>query len=145
MFNMSKMLAAVSVAAFLGMTGCATTQEPPPINSLYHVNDSANAMAAMRNISNQLNASPKDHIVVVTHGKGIDFLLLDATDKDGNPYNVKVEELQAKNVDFRVCDNTLKSRNLNASAVVKGANIVPSGVAEVAKLQAREGYTYIKP
>jgi len=29
--------------------------------------------------------------------------------------------------------------------VVKGAAIVPSGVAEVAKLQAREGYTYIKP
>jgi len=112
---------------------------------MYHINDSASAMLAMNNINNQLAASPKDQIVVVTHGKGIDFLLQDATDKDGNPYNIKVEALQAKKVDFRVCNNTLKARKLDASAVTKGASIVPSGVAEVAKLQAREGYTYIKP
>jgi len=145
MLTLSKMLAGASMAAVLGLTGCATTQEPPPIKSLYHINDSATAMVAMNNINNQLAASPKDQIVVVTHGKGIDFLLQDATDKDGNPYNVKVEALQAKKVDFRVCANTLKARKLDDSAVTKGATIVPSGVAEVAKLQAREGYTYIKP
>jgi intracellular sulfur oxidation DsrE/DsrF family protein len=122
---------------------CASPEAP--IKSVYHINDSATAMLAMNNINNQLAASPNDQIVVVTHGKGIDFLLQDATDKDGNPYNVKIEALQAKKVDFRVCHNTLKSRKLDASAVVKGANIVTSGVAEVAKLQAREGYTYIKP
>jgi len=145
MFNITKMLAGASLAAVLGLTGCATTQDPPPIKTMYHINDSAAAMAAMNNINNQLAASPKDQIVVVTHGKGIDFLLQDATDKDGNPYNVKVEALQAKNVDFRVCSNTLKSRKLEPSAVIEGASIVQSGVAEVAKLQSREGYTYIKP
>lgn len=145
MLNMSKMLAAASMVAVLGLTGCASTDEPPPIKSVYHINDSTNAMVAMNNIRNQLAASPKDQIVVVTHGRGIDFLLQDATDKDGNPYQPRIDELMAKKVDFRVCNNTLVSRKLDAGTVVKGAKIVPSGVAEVAKVQAREGYTYIKP
>ena len=145
MLTLSKMLATASMAAVLGLTGCASTQEAPPIKSVYHINDSASAMLAMNNINNQLAASPKDQIVVVTHGKGIDFLLQDATDKDGNPYNIKIEALQAKKVDFRVCNNTLVSRKIDPATVVKGSHIVPSGVAEVAKLQAREGYTYIKP
>lgn len=145
MLNISKMLAAASMVAVMGLTGCASTDEPPPIKTVYHINDSANAMAAMNNINNQLNASPKDQIVVVTHGKGIDFMLLDATDKDGNPYEPKIQDLMAKKVDFRVCANTLKARKLDGNAVVKGGKIVPSGVAELAKVQAREGYVYVKP
>jgi len=145
MSTLSKMLATASMATLIGLTGCASMQEPPPIKTVYHVNDSTNAMLAMNNIRNQLAASPKDQVVVVTHGKGIDFLLEDATDKDGNPYKVRVDELAAKNVDFRVCNNTLTSRKIDPKTVLPGAHIVPSGVAEVAKLQAREGYTYIKP
>ena len=84
-------------------------------------------------------------IVVVTHGKGIDFLLDGATDKAGNPYNIKVEELQAKGIDFRVCNNTLVSRKIDPKAVLPGAHIVPAGVAELGKLQSTEGFVYIKP
>jgi intracellular sulfur oxidation DsrE/DsrF family protein len=147
MLSMSKMLAAASMVAVLGLTGCASTSQEAaaPIKTVYHINDSTNAMLAMNNIRNQLAASPTDQVVVVTHGKGIDFLLEDATDKDGNPYKVRVDELIAKKVDFRVCNNTLTGRKIDPKTVLPGANIVPSGVAEVAKLQAKEGYTYIKP
>lgn len=145
MLSIPKMFATASMAAILGLSGCATTQEAPPIKSVYHVNDSAHAMLVMNNIRNHLAASPKDQIVVVTHGKGIDFLLDGATDSNGNPYGIRIEELMGKKVDFRVCANTLKSRNLGTDAVVEGSRIVPSGVAEVARLQAREGFTYIKP
>lgn len=146
MLTMSKILAAASMVAVQGVTGCASTsQEPPPIKTVYHINDSTNAMAAMNNIRNQLAASPKDQIVAVTHGKGIDFLLDGATDKDGNPYNVKVDELMAQKVDFRVCNNTLAIRRIEPKTVLPGVKIVPSGVAEVAKLQFREGYVYLKP
>ncbi|MEQ1592071.1 MAG: hypothetical protein ABL892_06740 [Thiobacillaceae bacterium] len=48
-------------------------------------------------------------------------------------------------VDFRVCNNTLKSRKLGADAVIPEASIVPSGVAEIGRLQAREGFVYLKP
>lgn len=112
---------------------------------VYHINDSENAMIALRNVQNHLNASKDVHIVVVTHGKGIDFLLNDAQDKSGNPYEPVVQALKEKGVDFRVCNNTLKSRKLDASAVIPEATIVPSGVAEIGRLQAREGYVYLKP
>lgn len=112
---------------------------------VYHINDSENAMIALRNVQNHLNASKDVHIVVVTHGKGIDFLLNDAQDKSGNPFEPVVQALKEKGVDFRVCNNTLKSRKLDASAVIPEATIVPSGVAEIGRLQAREGYVYLKP
>lgn len=112
---------------------------------VYHVNDSENAMIALRNVQNHLNASKDARIVVVTHGKGIDFLLNNAQDKNGNPYEPVVQTLKDKGVDFRVCNNTLASRKLDASAVIPEATVVPSGVAEIGRLQAKEGYVYLKP
>ena len=112
---------------------------------VYHINDSANAMQAMRNVGNHLDASPGVKIVVVTHGKGIDFLLEDAKDKDGTLFQPMVAKLKDRGVDFRVCNNTLKSRNLTKDAVIQEASIVPSGVAEIGRLQAKEGYVYLKP
>jgi intracellular sulfur oxidation DsrE/DsrF family protein len=112
---------------------------------VYHVNDSENATAAMRNINNHLNAAPDAKIVVVTHSKGIDFLLSGAADKNGNPYEPTVQALKAKGVDFRVCANTLKGRKIDPSTVLPEASIVPSGVAEIGRLQAKEGYVYLKP
>jgi len=53
--------------------------------------------------------------------------------------------LQAKGVEFRVCNNTLVSRKIDPKKVLPGAKIVPSGVAELAKVQAKEGYVYVKP
>jgi len=111
---------------------------------VYHVNDSANARVAMNNVNNHLTAAPDAKIVVVTHGKGIDFLLNDAKDDKGE-YAPVVAGLAAKGVGFRVCANTLKARKLDANAVVPEATVVPSGVAEIGKLQAQEGYVYLKP
>jgi hypothetical protein len=112
---------------------------------VYHVNDSSVARVALNNVNNHLNAAPDAKIVVVTHGKGIDFLLKGAEDANGNPYEIGVQTLKSKGVDFRVCNNTLRSRKLDASAVVEEATVVPSGVAEIGKLQSQEGYVYLKP
>ncbi|NWG87991.1 MAG: DsrE family protein [Hydrogenophilaceae bacterium] len=116
-----------------------------PENVVYHVNDSANASAAIQNINNHLNASPKAKIVVVTHGKGIDFLLEGAQDANGNPYDARVQALKAKGVEFDVCNNNLKGRKIDPKTVLPEATIVPSGVAELSKLQAKAGYVYVKP
>ena len=123
----------------------ATCQAEQQEKVVYHINDSSVASLALNNIRNHLNAAPGVKITVVTHGKGIDFLLKDAVDKNGNPYEVAVQQLVAQGVDFRVCNNTLKSRNLDKSAVIEEASVVPSGVAEIARLQAKEGYVYLKP
>lgn len=131
----------------LVLTGCQTLDSShAPEKVVYHVNDSDNATAALRNIGNHLDATEgKARIVVVTHAKGIDFLLDGAQDKNGNPYSIPVEALKARGVDFRVCAITLKSRKIDPKTVIPEARIVPSGVAEIGKLQAREGFVYLKP
>ncbi|MGA7179887.1 MAG: DsrE family protein [Thiobacillaceae bacterium] len=123
----------------------AASQEEAQIKVVYHIDDSSRASQAMRNIQNHLNGSPGVKIVVVTHGKGIDFLLNNAKDERGNMYEASVANLTNQGVDFRVCNNTLKGRNLTQDDVIQEASVVPSGVAEVARLQAREGYVYLKP
>ena len=118
-----------------------------PVKVVYHMNEGIDkAPQALRNIRNHLTADPKAKIVVVTHAAGINFLLKDAKDANGNPFEVTVQDLVSKGVQFDVCAFTLQSRNLDPkTAVIEEAKIVPSGVAEVARLQAREGYVYLKP
>ena len=139
-----------AVSGLFGLAGCAATggksaEAGFPEKVVYHVNDSAVAGVAMNNVKNHLGANPQATIVVVTHGKGIDFLLDGAADKDGNPYDVKVQELKARGVAFDVCSNTLVGRKIDPKKVIPEAVIVPSGVAEVSKLQSQQGYAYVKP
>lgn len=139
-----------ALIGLFGLAGCASTggksaEAGFPEKVIYHMNDSAVAGVAMNNVKNHLNANPQATIVVVTHGKGIDFLLDGAADKDGNPFDVKVQELKAKGVAFDVCNNTLVSRKIDPKKVIPEAVIVPSGVAEISKLQSQQGYVYMKP
>ncbi len=116
------------------------------IKVAYHVNSGVESAAAiLGNVRNHLNADATAKIVVVTHGAGIDFLLDGAKDSKGREFSGMVSDLASKGVQFRVCNNTLTSRNIDASKVSMEAKIVPSGVSEVARLQAKEGYVYLKP
>ncbi len=113
---------------------------------VYHVNEGLEkAPVMLRNVRNHMDADPNAKIVVVGHGPGIDFMLEGAQDKNGNPFVVAMESLNARGVEFRVCRNTLTSRDIPESKVMLPATIVQSGVAEVARLQAKEGYVYLKP
>jgi len=116
------------------------------IKVVYHVNTGIeSASAVLGNVRNHLTADPSAKITVVTHGPGIDFLLEGAKDAKGREFSGLVGDLAGKGVQFRVCNNTLVSRNIDAGKVVMEAKIVPSGVAEVARLQAKEGFVYLKP
>ena len=117
-----------------------------PVKVVYHLNEGVEqAVRAMTNIRNHLSADPTAKIVVVAHGRGIDFLLKDARTPGGTAFVTAVDELALRGVEFRVCRFTLESRNIEPSRVVPDAKLVPSGVAEVARLQAREHYSYLKP
>lgn len=116
-----------------------------PIKVVYHIDDTTRASALLKNVQNHLQAAPGTKITVVAHGKGIDFMLNNAQDANGNPYNVIMETLAQQGVEFKVCNNTLKSRNLTAADVAFPVTVVPAGIAEIARLQAKEGYVYVKP
>ncbi|KQV81119.1 hypothetical protein ASD15_13540 [Massilia sp. Root351] len=131
--------------ALLALIPAAATAATPQIKVVYHVNNSDGATAVLNNIRNHLNASPAAKIVVVTHGPGIDFLLDGVKNANGNPYDIPVQELADRGVEFRVCKNTLDARKLDKSKLLPETKIVPSGVAEIARLQAEEGFVYLKP
>ena len=117
-----------------------------PIKVVYHNNEGIDhAPQALRNVRNHLSVDPKAKIVFVSHAAGIDFLMKGAKDKNGNPFEVTVQDLESKGVEFRVCEITLKSRNIDKSQMIDDLKYVPSGVAEVARLQAQEHYAYLKP
>lgn len=117
-----------------------------PDKVVYHVNDTdAQAVNALRNIGNHLEVNPKAKIVVVTHARGVDFLFNNAKDKNGNPYHVAVEQLKERGVKFEVCEITLRNRKLSKDQFIPEVGYVPSGVAEITRLQQRDGYAYLRP
>jgi intracellular sulfur oxidation DsrE/DsrF family protein len=116
------------------------------VKVVYHLSEgTTQASRAIGNIRNHLAADPTAKIVVVAHGAGIDFMLEGATDPKGKSFVGGIGELSGRGVEFRVCNNTLVTRDIAKEKVAMEAKIVPSGVAEVANLQAKEGYVYLHP
>lgn len=118
---------------------------------VYHINyEGGDAgkkyYGALRNIQNHIDAVGKDNIdvKVVMHGNGVGLLALA---KDDLKLQGNVTNLKTQNVAFNVCSNTLAGRKIDKDKdlfEVYSEDIVPSGVAELSRLQAM-GYTYIKP
>ncbi len=111
----------------------------------YHINDTAGqALGALRNAGNHLDTDPGAQITIVTHAQGVDFLMQDAKDRNGNPYEIAVQGLVKRGVKFEVCEITLKNRGLKRDQFIPEASFTPSGVVRLTKLQ-KEGFAYIKP
>lgn len=144
-----KSIVAVILATLLIGSVASAGQSPPtvsePIKAVYHVNEPDKAWGALRNIQNHLRDDPTARIVLVANGGGVDFLLKDATDKHGTPFQPTLAELSSKGVAFKVCRNTLTARRLNDDAVAAEAVVIQAAVAELARLQQREGFAYLKP
>jgi hypothetical protein len=127
---------------------------------VYHINydDPQQQSGALRNIQNHINAVGAENLdlKVVLHGNGLAMLLepdslerltkfkhANATEQ----MTARIDGLKAQGVAFQVCANTVRGRDVdlaNDLYSVEEADIVPSGVAEVARLQGL-GYAYIKP
>jgi intracellular sulfur oxidation DsrE/DsrF family protein len=136
-----------AVAALGAFAPHARAAEPAhPVKVIYHLTQGLEeATRGLQNIRNHLKADPTAKIVVVANGEGIDFLVDGAKDKHGNPYDAIVEDLVSQGVEFRVCHNTIVTRKIDPSKILPEAKVVPSGVAEVARLQSREGFGYLRP
>ncbi len=150
---MTKLIAALS-AAFLLLAGPLLAQENNGYGKqkvVYHINynggeDDRAYRGAMRNIQNHINAVGAENLEVrvVLHGNGLGLLMSARTD---DKLQTQVGGLKGQNVSFNVCNNTLKGRKISYSDDLYDVweeDIVPSGVAELSKLQ-QEGFTYIKP
>jgi hypothetical protein len=129
---------------FLLSTGLA--RAAGPVKVVYHFSSGIEqASAGLEYIRNQLEVDPKATIVVVAHAAGVDFLLKGAKSARGNEFRQAVEDLELQGVQFRVCQITLRERNLKKEQFLPQATFVPSGVAEIARLQNEERFAYLKP
>ena len=140
-------LATLALVAWIGVVGVAGQRAPVAKSAgkvVYHITNSGTASAALRTLRNHLEASPDVTVVVVAHNEGIDFLLRGARDSSGQPYESTVRSFKERGVDFRVCNNTLVRRKIDSRDIVPEATLVPSGIAEISRLQGEEGYTYMR-
>ena len=143
---MNRLFAAIAVLILAGCAGTSLKDPVGPDKVVYHLNSGLEqASDGLRNIRNHLEVNPKAQIVVVAHARGVDYLMKGAKDRNGNPYDAAVEQLVNEGVRFDVCEITLRNRNLKRDQFIPEALFVPSGVAEIARLQQREGYAYLRP
>jgi uncharacterized protein len=136
---------ALFIAFLLSISTAAFAQSD---NVVYHIDNSATqATKGLRNVRNHLDVAPDTKIIVVTHAKGVDFLMEGAKDaKNANiDYAALVSALKSRGVKFEICEITLKNRKLNKDQFILDAEFTPSGVVRLAQLQNREGFAYIKP
>ena len=132
-------------AAVLATTSLFAATAAAQDRVVYHIDDAqAQALKGLRNIKNHLDVDRTARITVVTHAAGVDFLMTDAKDRNGNPYEIAVQELVRRGVAFEVCEITLQNRSLKRDQFIAEAGFTPSGVVRLAKLQ-KEGAAYIKP
>jgi len=145
---MSRLIAAIATLALAGCSAMGDSVRQPVGEDkvVYHLNAGIEqATNGIRNIRNHLEVNPKAKIVVVAHAQGVDYLMKGMKDKNGNPYQDAVEDLKNQGVRFDVCEITLRNRKLTREQFIEDATFVPSGVAEITRLQQREGYAYLRP
>ena len=129
----------------LALAGAAQAQGQPA-RAVYHLSEGlAQASRALEYLRNHLEADPGAQIVAVAHATGVDFLMQGAKTAKGNEYRSAIEDLELQGVQFRVCEITLRERGLRREQFLRVVRFVPSGVAEIARLQSREGYAYLRP
>jgi intracellular sulfur oxidation DsrE/DsrF family protein len=138
------LLAGLAACSLLA-AGNAHPQEKP-VRVVYHFGEGLEqASRGLEYIRNHLEADPKAEIVVVAHAAGVDFLMKGAKTARGNEYRGVIEDLDLSGVKFRICEITLRERALRRDQFLSGVGFVRSGVAEISRLQQREGYAYLRP
>ncbi|MCW8807080.1 MAG: DsrE family protein [Rhodanobacter sp.] len=126
--------------------GEAHPGEAAPVRVVYHLDaDSKGTTTALHQIKNQLTADPTAQIVVVAIGESVPFMTRSSNTAGGYPFALMVEDLQQSGVHFEACGNTMTTLKIQRNQLDDGIVVVPSGMAELARRQSREGYAYIKP
>jgi len=147
-------------ALALGASAAATAEDNGygKQKVVYHINSygAEEQKTALRNVQNHINAVGAKNLDlrVVLHGDGLSLLLepdavADTKMKEGNAdeqMEARIAGLKEQGVKFEICANTLKGRNVALDDLYDAdqADVVPSGVAELAKLGG-QGFSYIKP
>ena len=111
--------------------------------ALYIINssDDHRVKGALRNIANALNdprLKGKLQIELVVFSDGVEIF------KKGSAYEETLKQLKEKGVVLAQCENTLKERKIDKSALYSFISYVPTGNGEII-LRHYEGWAIIHP
>ncbi|WP_298608922.1 DsrE family protein [uncultured Thiothrix sp.] len=114
--------------------------------------DEKKYLSILANINNYIKAldstGKKTEAIVVMNGEGLGLLKLakDLELENEAKLPAQVDNLKAKGVKFEICYNTLVGREIKLADLynAKAEDVIPSGVAEVGRLEA-QGYRLLKP
>ncbi|WP_198665631.1 DsrE family protein [Haloprofundus halophilus] len=123
-------------------TETQTETPDPTMSTVFHFTDDVSHQEhALGNVSNLLadDTVDLDDVVLLVNGSGFKLVYEEQTE-----HAEKLQELQEQGVSIRACENTMDRFSATQDDLVDGVETVPSGVGELTKLQAGEGYAYIK-
>lgn len=111
--------------------------------ALYIINssDDKRVKGALRNINNALEdprLKGKLEIELIVFSDGVEIY------KKGSPYEETLKQLKSKGVILAQCENTLKERKIDKSALYPFISFVPTGNGEII-LRHYEGWAIIHP
>ncbi|MFC6732938.1 MULTISPECIES: DsrE family protein [unclassified Haladaptatus] len=111
------------------------------MNTVFHLSDGSDDAHghALSNVENLLadDSIAVESVVLLTNGDGVSLSRTDG------PRAERIDRLIRQGALIRVCLNSLRTRDMDASMLHPGVTVVPSGVGELTRLQSA-GYAYIK-
>jgi intracellular sulfur oxidation DsrE/DsrF family protein len=149
--RVSRRLAVPALAAAAAAPAAAAQAASGPYKVVYHLNqpggeDFAYYKQMLTNVQNHLSIAPPEglEIRIVMHGAGVNLLRRAApADKQ---IAAAIDNLKLAGVRFHICAITLKRGDIPLAELydAEESDLVPSGVFELARLQQREGFAYLK-
>lgn len=95
--------------------------------------------ATVRHVKAMSQAYPESKFEVVMYSGAMEMVL-----KEKSTVAVDLEMLAKKdNVDFVICEGTMKRHNIDKTQIISGVRSVPDGILEIIQRQL-EGWGYIK-
>ena len=145
----SRLTASMVIALLLCSTSGLASAQSTPANAasstkyrtIFHVTENdpqkwAQVLNNARYTQGELGAQNMD-IVVVMNGGGIGMLKLES------PVAQRIDEAKKAGVKFHVCEQTMVAQKVTKQDMLPQADYVPSGIADVVKLQS-QGWLYVK-
>ncbi len=112
-----------------------------PVRIVFDVTskDTLTHQAVMRHVSGMAKGYPDSKFEVVVYGGAIAMVINEKSTVGKN-----IQQLTSnKNVEFKVCGETMKRYNIVKEQLVNGVQVVPDAIIEIVTRQG-EGWGYIK-
>ncbi|MCA6073905.1 DsrE family protein [Fulvivirga sedimenti] len=129
------------IFAFIFIVAISASAQEKPIRIVFDITsaDDGTHQSAIRHLQLMTDAYPNAQFELVSYGKSLPMLL-----PEKSTVAPEISALLAKpNVNFYVCEMTLKKYGKTKADLIPGVGTVPDGIMEIVMKQ-NDGWAYIK-